>query len=221
MNRLIQPQDAVASPSDHPWELRLGVVWRAIQQLGVVIALSLVWLVALGLILPLPAVTAAILRVALARARGRDPNLLPEFVLGLRDGWLRATALGALSAVVTVVLIVDLWFLAGQSSDLAVLFRSTTVLLLAWWALVSVHLWALVGGTGMPLPATIRAAIGLSVVELPSTAAAIGVAAAALILLAAWPPALVLAGPGVVATIWAKLAWRAMGRHLAPDVMPA
>ena len=219
MNILVRPTDPVTASSDHPWELRFGVAWRAIQQLGVVIALSLAWLVALGLILPLPAVTAAILRVALARARGRDPSLLPEFVLGLREGWRRATTIGAISTVVTVVLIVDLWFLAAQSSHLAVLFRSSTVLLLAWWALVSVHLWALIGGTGMPVGATIRAALGLSLVELPSTVAVVAAAAATLTLLATWPPALVLCGPGLVATIWATFAWRAMRRHLAPDAV--
>ena len=208
----------VPSPtySAHPWEVRLGVVWRIAERLGILAALSLAWILALATIVLVPVATAAILRFALARARGRSPSVLGELLAGVRESWRRAVVLGFVSALVSGLLAADLWFLSGQSTDLAMLFRGAVTLLAAWWILVSIHIWPLVGGTGMSAARILRVSVGLTLVELPWSVATAVVLAGALLALSIVPPAMILLGPGLLAAIWGRLAWRAIGRHLEP-----
>ena len=114
----------------------------------------------------------------------------------------------------TLVLGADLWFLGTETGDLAMAIRGALTILAAWWILVSIHIWALVGGTGMPSGRILRVAMGLTFVELPWTLATAAGIAGALALLSVVPPALLLIGPGLIATTWASLAWRAMRGHL-------
>lgn len=203
-----------AAFEDHPWASSLGIVWRTVGMVGTVVALSLAWVLALGMIVPLPAVTAAILRVTMASARGRSPSLLPELVAGLRESWRRATGLGVLVTLVSVVLVADLWVAEAMPGALGTAWRTALALLAAWWALVNFYLWPLVGGTGMSARSILRVSVGLSLIELPRALLAVVVGAGALLGLLAVPASIVLAGPGVVAVVWARLAWRGIRRHL-------
>jgi uncharacterized membrane protein YesL len=203
--------------AEHPWASRLGVVWRGVAVVGTLIALSLAWVLALGLVVPLPMVTAAILRVTMAAARGRSPNALAEFLAGIRESWRRASVLGVLVAVVSVMFVADLWVVGAMPEPLATILRIALVLLAAWWALVNVYLWPLVGGTGMSMRSVLRAAVGLSLVELPSAGFAIAAAGLVILALTAVPATVVLLGPGLAASVWACLAWRGIRRHLADD----
>ena len=207
------PLDA-ATAVDHPWAASLGIIWRAGGVIGGLVAMSLLWVLALGLVLPLPAVTAAILRVALASARGRSPSVLPELLAGLREGWRRATAVGAAVAAVSLVLGLDLWVAGAMPAPAGPILQAALAVLAGWWLLVNVYLWPLVGGTAMPVRAVFRAAVGLSLLELPAAVLALAATGATLAVLAAAPASVVLVGPGLSAAVWGRVAWRAMRRHL-------
>lgn len=207
--------------ADHPWAARLGILWRPIAAVGTALALSLAWLLALGLVLPLPAVTAAVLRVCLALARGRSPNAAVEFMAGIQESWRRATVLGLVSLIAAAILVVDLWILDRAPDDtvaIASLLRGALLTLGVWGALISVYAWPLVGGTAMSTRAILMAAVGLSLVELPWAFAALVGILGAVLLLVSVPVLLVFIGPAVIAVVWAGLSWRGLRRHLAgPD----
>ena len=147
------------------------------DRVGTVVALSLAWILALGMIVPLPAVTAAILRVTLAigprpLARASCPSSSPA----IRESWRRATGLGLL---VTPGRRVDpRGRPVGRRGDARTRSprssRTALVLLAAWWALVNVYLWPLVGGNGHAGPGrSFVCRVGLSLIELPSAVLAI------------------------------------------------
>jgi uncharacterized membrane protein YesL len=155
--------------------------------------------------------------VTLLAARRRSPSLVPEVAAGIREDWWRATQLGLLVAVVSAILAIDWWVAAAMPDPWGPLSRGALAVLTAWWVLVNVYLWPLVGGTGMSLRAVVRAAVVLSLGEIPSAAAVVGAVALAGLTLAMVPAALILVGPAAAAWIWGRLAWRGLRAHLDPD----
>ncbi len=198
---------------DHPWEASLGVVWRLARVAGAIIAVSLAWVIALILILPLPAVTAAILRLGVAASRGAIPNPLTDLASAIREGWRPATVTGAIVAGITGVLVLDLWVAGSMPEPLGTVARAALATLAAWWLLLNLYLWPIVAATDTPVRLALRAAVVLSLVAAPRAIGTAVVMTMPLLVLPASPMVLALVAPGLVIGLWARMTWLVIRRY--------
>ncbi len=81
--------------------------FRVVEVLIRYVALNVLYLAACVPVVTIPAATAGLFAVARQTVRGREPQVWPTFWLGFRENWGQSTLVGALTALVAVILWVD------------------------------------------------------------------------------------------------------------------
>jgi uncharacterized membrane protein YesL len=188
-------------------------MWILLRALGTVVLSSLVWIVALGTVVAVPAVTVAVLRVAFGQARGHSRSPVIELIAAVREDWRRATLTAVAVAFPTAILALDIWIAAAMPDPIGPVVRMALVSLAVWWGLINVYVWPLVAVTDMPVGSVLRTAVVLSLVELPRAILALGGVGVALLVALSAPSAVACLAAGLVALIWGRTIWPVLARR--------
>lgn len=122
------------------------------EKWGSFILANLLWAVLSIPLVTMPAATAGLFAVMSARARGKQPDLFPTFLGGMKRLWLKATLLMGINLAAGALVAVNLIVLPqiGGRDPIAYLSGSATLFGGLALLLVNLYAWPLLGLTDVP-----------------------------------------------------------------------
>lgn len=134
------------------------------EKWGSFVLANLLWAILSLPLVTLPAATAGLFAVMAARARGKQPDLFPAFLGGMRRLWLKATVLMGVNILAGGLVGLNLVILPQMGRNDPIAFLSGSVTLFGCLALLLLNLyaWPLLALTDVPLKRTLTVALALA-----------------------------------------------------------
>lgn len=202
----------------------LGDIYDQLERWSSFILANLLWCIVSIAIITIPAATAGLFSVMSLRARGKQPDLFPEFFGAMRRLWLKSSLIGVLDLLAggLIVLNLSIFPMMDMSDPLAFLARSITYFVAFVFLLVNLYLWSLLVVLDVPLKQLIETSLKLVFIY-PVWSVGVLAAAVVPILISLFLPQAILLLVTVAGCVFiiCKGTWRIIRRHLSESELAA